>query len=814
MRYIDSLHSFLWEIKRKYPSVITVIPLAAGIAISSRIHLAQFYSGYLIYIISQFVLIGLAVIIFSRLNNKSYNYYYLFLLITFIIGYNSFQYRYNTLNEKSIESFISRAGESNIILFGKVIEQPDIRTDRIRLIISSDSISFSNAHIITEGNIIATVYKDRFKESYMEEIRYGDAVSISGKLEYLPRRHNPGEFDYGEYLKLHGINSAFTSFGYDKLKLTGGGEPGFYKRDVIYPVKGYTIRVIDSLIGGDEGEFMKGLVLGDRSNISNEIKENFVKAGVSHIIAVSGLNVAYVIIVINGILLFFPLKREYKIFITILLLIFYMNLTGNSPSIVRATIMAIVFLLSQLIERKPISYNIVAFSALIILLIDPAQLFDAGFILSYGAILSIMIFYPLLNKLMYKFKWYSSLDGDNRVHKLIIESIHLVLGTLAAQIGTLPIIAVMFNRISIISLFTNLIAIPVSNIALAIGFMVVISSAFSFWLAGVLAHTAGFLLYLLLWFIDYFANLEFSFVEVYNVDTFALLFYYVVIILLFTVTRRNYKFGLTLVVLLSANYLLYRSIFEQKNTAKLTYLDTGKSEACLISVPQGDNILINCGSSSQKFNSAQRNIIPYLKMQSIKKVDCLLLTSLDKDEFRNLFYLLRDFPVSHVMVPIYYKALFEDEHFKKYFSDKSIEYINSSQIISGNRYRVYITYDHRFVPSASMLVRFVYENASFVFSDFKDKREDFIYSLANGTGDSIGILKVPGCGSFNSISPEYIVRSNPGLILISSSDPRKKLQSKVFVKSLQLYSIPILKTDDNGAVIIETDGEKYLPVSW
>jgi len=103
------------------------------------------------------------------------------------------------------------------------------------------------------------------------------------------------------------------------------------------------------------------------------------------------------------------------------------------------------------------------------------------------------------------------------------------------------------------------------------------------------------------------------------------------------------------------------------------------------------------------------------------------------------------------MVPIYYKALFEDEHFKKYFSDKSIEYINSSQIISGNRYRVYITYDHRFVPSASMLVRFVYENASFVFSDFKDKREDFIYSLANGTGDSIGILKVKGCGSFNSI---------------------------------------------------------------
>jgi competence protein ComEC len=799
---------------KKYPAVFTAIPLAAGIILGRLLAIHFLFSNYFIYLFVQIILILVAVILYIKYNKTSYIYYFPYFLLTAIFAFNSFQYRYLVINEKSIESYINKTGENGVKLFGKIIEQPDIREDRIRLIISADSVSISGNIFFSEGNVIATVYRNHFLESEPQVMRYGDDLCITGKLESLPHKHNPGEFDYGEYLKLHGINAAFTAFGYDKINLNGSSESGLYKRYVIYPVKSYAVAMIDSLIGGDEGEFMKGLVLGDRSNISNEIKENFVKAGVSHIIAVSGLNVAYVMIVINGLLLIFPIKRSYKTFIVILFLVFYMNLTGNSPSIVRATIMAIVFLLSQLIERRPLSYNIVAFSAVVIFLIDPAQLFDAGFILSFGAILSIIIFYRPLNNMMFKFKWYSMLSPDNKANKLLKASVQLILGTLAAQIGTLPIIAIMFNRISIISLFTNLIAIPVSNIALAIGFLVVILSTFSLWLAGIFAQTASFLLFILLKFIDYFANLDFSFVEVYRVRAFSLLFYYAMLILFFIAAKRNYKVAVSLVILLTANFLLYRSIFEQKNTAILTYLDVGKSDACLITAPEGANILVNSGGSTQKYNSAQRNVIPYMKMSGVKNLDYLILTSLDKDEFRNLFYLLKDFTVAKVYVPVYYRSLFEEEHFKRFFSDKNIEFVSGSKMIAGRDYRIYMYYDNRIIPASSMLVRFTYGNTSFAFADSKDMREDFIYSVVFKDGDSVNVLKVPASGSFNQTSPEFIVRADPIYAVIASSNAKKKLQSEIFSRSLGLYGINVLNTGENGANIFESNGEKCVPVDW
>lgn len=200
----------------------------------------------------------------------------------------------------------------------------------------------------------------------------------------MPGERNPGEFDYGKYLKMHGVDAVFTGFGFESAKVTGREEPNLLRSYIIYPVREYSISKIDELIGGSEGEYLKGLLLGERSNIPKQVKENFINAGVAHIIAVSGLNVAYVIIIIWGILLFIPIKNTYKIFLTIASsLLFYMELTGNTPSIIRAVIMASIFLISQIAERRPNSYNIISFAALVILVIDPRQLFDAGLIISF-----------------------------------------------------------------------------------------------------------------------------------------------------------------------------------------------------------------------------------------------------------------------------------------------------------------------------------------------------------------------------------------------------------------------------------------------
>lgn len=798
---------------RKYPPVITAILLALGIVLSyaCRIFTLPFNNIALITIL---VILFVAIIyVYTKIDFNSLTTYVFFSLLVFLFGWLTFQYSYNYTSSHDISRSIDECKDKNVILYGTLVEPPDLSENKIRLILEADSLVYDNKSFEVEGNVSALVYKNKYSESYRKKIEYGDKLSIEGNLISLPHRRYPGEFDYGEYLKLHGIEAEFTAFGYDKIGLTGKSDPNFFKKQIIYPVKSYSLHIIDTLVGGDEGEFLKGLVLGERSNISNEIKQNFVKAGVSHIIAVSGLNVVYVLIILNGILLLFPIKRQYKIFIIILCLLFYMNLTGNVPSIIRATVMACVFLLSQLLERKPISYNIIAFSAVVIMVVDPRQLFDAGFILSYGAILSIVIFYPKLIAQLNKIKYYGSLNDSKLIYKFIRSSILLVLGTLAAQIGTLPITALMFKKISIVSLITNLVAIPVSNIALAIGFIMVIASTFSIWLAGAFGASAAFLLRWLLWFIDYFANFDFSFIEIYMMDASVLVFYYVVIFLLFTSKKENYKPRLAIILLLIFNFFVYRPFIERRDDFRLTYLDVGNSSSCLISFPENKyNVLINAGTSTPKYTASERNVIPYLKSLGVDHLDQLMITSMNKDEFRNLIYLVQNLSVNKIVIPEYYKPLFLINDFKLLFQNTSIEYINSSvKIAEGDNFRFYFFYLVQNIPSPSMLVKFKYGNEEFVFCDSRNLNEDYFYSRMTG---ATRVLKVPASGSFNYTSPEFIVRTNPSYVVLSTSKNSKRLHSDIFSRSLEYEGIQVFKIAEQGAVIFKTDGSKTELVDW
>ena len=798
----------------KHPAVYSVIPFALGILIS--------YSsvGYLpeidpsIVFVLQLILAIISIFIYSKLSSSFDAKHLIFFILLFVFGFIRFGYVYNRDSEGNISSLAKNFKDKEVLLYGTVLEQPDFKNDRVRLIIGTDSIKFGSKIISAGGNVQAAVYKNRYRESAPKRINYGDKIQLTGKIEALPHRRNPGEFDYGEYLKLHGVDASFTSFGFENIKFVAKSDPSFYKSHIIYPVKAYSIKIINKLVGGEEGEFLKGLVLGERSNISKETKEEFVNAGVSHIIAVSGLNVAYVLIIIGALLLPIPIKQSYKIFIMIAFLIFYMNLTGNVPLIVRATIMASVFLLSQVFERKTISYNIIAFSALVILLIDPQQLFDAGFILSYSAILSILYFYPKLNKIVASTGIFVKLSSGNIIHKSVRALILLVLGTLAAQIGTIPITALMFKKISVVSLFTNVAAIPLSNVALAIGFIMIIVSTFSMWLAGVFASSAAFLLHWLLAFIDFSAKLDFSFIETYWADWLMLIFYYAFVFTLFTAKKKNLNPRLVIASLVVINFFMFRSILNDNPNLRLIYFDVGNSNSCLISSPNGENILINTGTSTVKYTSAERNIIPYLKSRGVSDIDLLVITSLNKNEFRNMLYFVKNFPIKKILVPAYYKPIFEKNEYASTLSGRNIKFVSESQLMSlFPDIRFYIIYDYKNLNTGSMLVHLLYGNELFTFSDSKGLTEEYYYSIFNIT-DSTRVLRVPASGSFSFTTPESIIRANPESVVISSNRSRKSPNSDIFSGSLKEMGINVYNIGELGAVIFETDGERTEKINW
>ncbi|RPI16654.1 MAG: DNA internalization-related competence protein ComEC/Rec2 [Ignavibacteriae bacterium] len=796
---------------KKYPALFAVIPLIAGILVSYIIEAKIPFTASLSALLLQSILFIAIIYFISKTSYINTRYYFILFITIFLFGFIRFQFFYNNFDESSIVNYIEDSKDTEVKVYGKLIEHPDIDEGRIKLLIETDSIKYFNKVISVNCNLTASIYKNKFKEFPPQKIGYGDLIELKGNVQKLPHKRNPGEFDYGQYLKLHGIDAMFTSYGFENIKLIEHNEHSFIKQHILFPVKEYSIKTIDSLIGGEEGEFLKGLVLGERSNISKEIKQDFVNAGVSHIIAVSGLNVAYLTIVLMLILQLFPIKYIYKIIIVFLFLIFYMNLTGNVPSIVRATVMASIFLLSQILERKTNSFNVISVAAIIILIIDPRQLFDAGFILSFWAIISIVLIYPKLHKIASGMKFYQKIGNDPYKGRIIKGVIALFLGTLAAQIGTLPITALMFKKISIVSLITNLFAIPLSNAALGLGFALIIFSLFYTPLAVLTANVTMFILHYLLVSFNYFSNFSFSFLETYSIDYLFLVLFYIAVIVLFFIPQMKTAARLIIVVLLILNYFVINDLIHSTDKVRFAYLDVGNSGTCLISTPGNKNVLIGCGASSVKYTSAERNIIPYLKLQGINKIDVLLITSLSKNEFRNLEFLVKNFQVSRIYIPSYYRSVFNAEH--KIFKDCEMKFIENSFVIKNDMMRLFVFHEPAVTTGKSMFVNVQYGNESFIFSDAVEVYDDNYYQTI--TPRDVTILKAPGAGSFNNISAESLLMTNPKYIVISSLDKKKKrLNSDIFVSSLRSLGYNVIETGDKGAIIFDTDGERTEIVDW
>jgi competence protein ComEC len=203
---------------------------------------------------------------------------------------------------------------------------------------------------------------------------------------------------------------------------------------------------------------LKGILLADRGEIDFSTREKFVNAGVVHILAVSGLHVGFIV------LIFIVISSRFNLYIrsaiTIIGLLAFLMITNSPASVFRASLMGITLIITFMLNRKFNSYNALAIAALIILIIDPMELFNPGFQLSFSAVLSIVAIYPIFSNGIYKF---------GIKNKLIKWTLLFCSVSLAAQIGTLPFTILYFNKLSIIALFANLIVIPLVAVIVSTG---------------------------------------------------------------------------------------------------------------------------------------------------------------------------------------------------------------------------------------------------------------------------------------------------------------------------------------------------------
>jgi competence protein ComEC len=354
-------------------------------------------------------------------------------------------------------------------------------TRRLSFVLNLREVKDTDGWRKVSGKVLVNLFQDL-------DLDYGDDLVLTGKL-HRPFEFSRGKkFSYRSYLKRQGIHYVLSVKKNSFVEVLRSHQ-GNWLLSQLYQWRSVVSRIPAEHLNVAHSSLVQAMLLGERLHIPASLNDVFAKTGTTHILAISGFNVGIVVAVLFLLFRMLPLAPMVTYGLTIGFVIFYVVLTGASPSVVRAGIMAVVFLTSFVIERETYSINTLAFAAFLILWLDPQNIFDVGFQLSFISVLAILLFYPCFiecgKPLLKKY--------SNKVLKFILESFAV---SLSATLGVAGLIAYYFEIMTPVSLVSNLIVVPLSMVVtiLGIGMLVCVGTISQF------ATCIQFALNIMVWF--------------------------------------------------------------------------------------------------------------------------------------------------------------------------------------------------------------------------------------------------------------------------------------------------------------------------
>ncbi|SCX95114.1 ComEC/Rec2 family competence protein [Alkaliphilus peptidifermentans] len=322
--------------------------------------------------------------------------------------------------------------------------------------------------------------------------------------------------------KLDGYHMYLKSRGFNYIIGLSGGNVAKYNTSNTFNILSHSNRlketsedILDSTLEKPQSALMKSVIFGNQGYLSAELLDYFSKSGTAHIIAVSGLHVGIIVLLLERFLSLLGVGRNSRLLLTMTVIFAYAYVVGFPVSIIRAGSMYGLFLLGYFLHRSYDSINSLAFIAFIVLVINPITLFSVSFQLSFMATLSILILYPMLNKLLW------------RIPTLIRK---LLAVTLAAQIGTMPIMAYHFRQISIIAPLSNLLIVPILGGLLTLAFLSIFTGMISIGAAATINIFTNTLLSYMIQIVKISSNVPFSNISLQEMKIYEVLIYYLIII--------------------------------------------------------------------------------------------------------------------------------------------------------------------------------------------------------------------------------------------------------------------------------------------
>ena len=751
--------------------------------------------------------------------------------------------------EPGPEHIVHHLRKEKQIIDGVICEQPQVSPYKNELVVSVSRILVDTSVIAVQGRVMLSV-----KDNY--PFKYGDAVRCKVRLKRPHNFQNPGGFDYETHLRFRQILvQGFISEGSDIVVLRENQGNPF--RTAIERYRRHLKDIIRSNAPSPQGEIIQAMILGDQKEIPDDIREQFNRTGTSHIIAISGFNVGIIaafsffiirlllkssenlllrfnIIKISTLLTFFPIT-------------FFVFIAGMGASVVRAAIMVLVFMISILLGKQRDLYNALALSALVILLVDPPSLFDVSFQLSFSAVAAILFITPKLSALLPQI----NSEGPSGIRLFFHRAAHNIFLFIAAStgaiLGTLPLISLYFNRLSIIALPANLFIAPLLGmVALPVSMAIILTDLFSRTLTVYFVRLSSLLVEISLISVRFFDSLPFATFRITTPTAIEIMAYYLMIALAvilldrataLTTAEARQKTGPANIYLwigLSATFLFflvdgfYLHLRDQDRIhLKITAIDVGQGSATLVQFPGGRKMLIDGGGfPNSTFDVGRYVLAPFLWHERIDHIDTVVLSHPHPDHMNGLIFILENFKVREVWTngeatgdPSYIafsniirkrrlicRSMSEQEG-TIHLNPLRIAVLNPERPLTGT---VGFSARSNAVNDNSLVLKLSYGNVRFLIpGDITGLVESRL--LAKGTDLSTDVLIVAHHGGFTSSTESFLKALTPMAAVIScGADNIYGYPHPDVLKRLNRLKAGIFRTDRDGAITLSTDGRKLV----
>ncbi|MDD4894879.1 MAG: ComEC/Rec2 family competence protein [Candidatus Omnitrophica bacterium] len=461
--------------------VIFVLIFCLGIFVTFRVRLPFL----LVYVVA-FVFLLLSLLLLKR--ELIFNVSLCLLIFFFAI---SLCRNYQILSRSHISRFILYKSSSTQTVKGIVNSQPLFQNNLISFILKAKEVQIDKFKYNTSGNILVRIRSNKnlpFACARLKGLGYGEEVVLRGNLFRPFRFGSTSRQSYRDFLynqNIFSIMNVKTAYAVTRLKQNRG----FILKRLALQLKEGILETIFKHVSFVPAAILGAMILGEKSKIPALVNNSMMKTGTVHILVVSGFNVALVASIIILSLRLARVPRAARFYIACPLIIIYCFMTGASTPVVRATIMAIFFMFAYLIRREADIYNSCALAAICILAVNPRQLFDIGFQLSFVSVISIVWIYPKLRLFIPE----KALKAG--YVKFLAEGF---LVSFSAWLGTAGLIAYYFRVISPVTVLANIFIVPLASLATLCGVSLVVMQLICRPLAPFFAYTSELVVSLLL----------------------------------------------------------------------------------------------------------------------------------------------------------------------------------------------------------------------------------------------------------------------------------------------------------------------------